>query len=510
MQFSPEEVRARAAAFHEVYYYNRLWEQAHWFGVPAWKCPLDLWIVQEILAETKPDVIVECGTALGGSAMYFASLCRLAGKGRIISIDVKDPAGLPSDPLVEYIQGSSIDPETLERVRPMIAPDERVMLVLDSLHNASHVRAELELWGGIVSPGCYCVVEDTNINGHPVFTDYEPDAGAGAYEAVEDFLATTDRFVRDPAREKLLLTFNPGGFLRCIAASASIIGTLDRTAPSVATHPTDAQRRGTKDRLRAEMDAAKRLAVERYEAIRSLSASLAEQLSAAHIARQAEESARLAEHIARQAEMAARQDQAQARANEEAARRNEEAARNAANDATARVIWLTRQVESSEQRYAAMRLASQQTLAGAMEQVHDLIRSRAALVQMLDARAVRLKAAIQERDAMHRQHAALHDQIRDLSALLNMARSNAARLQGELMDASRAKDQMERRLRDVETDVETLLIRVQHLERIEETRRQRDNLVEPRTGLWSLVSRRGQAPHASSLGRPKPPSLARR
>lgn len=474
-QFSPEEVRARAAAFHEVYYYNRLWEQAHWFGVPAWKCPLDLWVMQEILSETKPDVIVECGTALGGSAMYFASLCRLAGFGRIISIDVKDPAGLPSDPLVEYVQGSSIDAETLERVRAKIAPDERVMLVLDSLHNESHVRAELELWGGIVSPGCYCVVEDTNINGHPVYTDYEPDAGPGAYEAVEGYLATTDRFVRDPAREKLLLTFNPGGYLRCIAESASILGTLDKGAPSTDAVATDAEELGSKQRLREEMDAAKRLAVERYETIRSLSASLAEQMAAVQAARQSEEAMRQSEASARQSEAAWR---------------------NAANDAMAQAIWLTRQVESAEQRYAAMRRDQHANLASAMDQVRELTRSRAALIELLDSRAARLRSVMEERDALARQQHASQAQIRDLNALLNMARANAARLEGELMDASHAKDEMERRLRDMETDVETLLVRVQHLEQLEQARRQQTRLVEPRTGIWSRLAGRDSAPHA--------------
>lgn len=488
-QFSPEEIRARAAAFHEVYYYNRLWEQAHWFGVPTWKCPLDLWVVQEILAETKPDVIVECGTALGGSAMYFASICRLAGYGRIISIDVKDPVGLPSDPLVEYVQGSSTDPETLERVRARITPNERVMLVLDSLHSEAHVREELELWGGLVSPGCYCVVEDTNINGHPVYTDYEPDAGPGAYEAVEGYLATTDRFVRDPGREKLLLTFNPGGFLRCVAESALIVGTLEGAAPGASKQATDADKAATKERLRAEMDAAKRLAVERYEAIRSLSASLAEQLAVTQTVRQAESAARQAEAAARQGEAAARQAETQARADEAHARQIEEAARRAANDATARVIWLTRQVESADLRYAAMRRDHEQTLASAMDQVRELSRSRAVLAEMLDARGTRLKATMLERDALLAQQLASQAQIRDLNALLNMAKANAARLEGELVDASRVNNELERRLRDTEIDVETLLVRVQHLEQLEQARRQHPEAPARRSGIWSRNAR---------------------
>lgn len=455
-RFDAEEVRARAAAFHEVYYYNRLWEQAHWFGVPAWKCPLDLWIIQEIIAETKPDVIIECGTALGGSAMYFASLCRLAGKGRIISIDVKDPTGLPTDALVEYVQASSIDRDTLERVRAMIAPNERVMLVLDSLHNEAHVRAELDLWGGIVSPGCYCVVEDTNINGHPVYTDYEPDAGPGAFEAVESYLETTDRFVRDPRREKLLLTFNPGGFLRCVAEAPAILGTRNPDAPQAFSHHVQSQ--ATTDRLRAEMDSAKRLAVERYETIRSLSAALAE--TVARAAR--ERDARAAASVQSQADHA---------------------------------IWLRRQIESGEQRYDAMRRDQQHALARVMEQVRDLTQTRAALTQLLDSRAARLKAIMHERDTLLTQRQELQAHTRDLSALLTMARTKAAQLEGELMDASRAKDDMQRRLQQMEVDVETLLIRVRHLEDLEEARRQTP-AVKPASTIWPRRAKNAPAAKA--------------
>ena len=84
------------------------------------------------------------------------------------------------------------------------------MVILDSLHTAEHVGAELELYADIVSPGCYLVVEDMNVNGHPVLPDYGP----GPTEAVEAFLATTDEFVVDRDRERFLMTLNPGGYLR--------------------------------------------------------------------------------------------------------------------------------------------------------------------------------------------------------------------------------------------------------------------------------------------------------
>lgn len=216
-KFTDAERRDRADKFHEAFYHARLWERVSWLGVPVYKCPLDLWVYQEILHESRPDVIVETGTAHGGSALFLASVCDAMGHGRVVTIDTRDLPGRRAHPRVSYLTGSSIEPSMVERVRARIAPRERAVVVLDSIHSREHVLAELRLWSPLVAPGCHLIVEDTNINGHPVHTDYAPDRGedgAGAFEAVQDFLRENDRFEIDRAREKLLLTFNPGGYLR--------------------------------------------------------------------------------------------------------------------------------------------------------------------------------------------------------------------------------------------------------------------------------------------------------
>jgi len=200
-------------AFHELYYTRaaeNTWQNTRWLGITAFKCPLDLWIYQEIICEQSPDVIVECGTCLGGSALFLASLCDLLGRGRVLTIDLDAPEGKPQHPRITYLQGSSTAPETIARLRGLIGEHEKVLVILDSDHHRDHVLSELRLYAPLIRPGGYMIVEDTNINGHPV----APDFGPGPMEAVEAFLRENRDFAVDETREKFLMTFNPRGHLK--------------------------------------------------------------------------------------------------------------------------------------------------------------------------------------------------------------------------------------------------------------------------------------------------------
>jgi cephalosporin hydroxylase len=199
-------------AFHCLYYDSRetTWGQTFWRGHRVFKCPLDLWVYQEILVETRPDLLVETGTFGGASAYYFASVFDLLGHGEVLTIDIDEQPDRPSHRRITYIHGSSLGAETVAAVRQRAHRAQRVMVVLDSDHTRDHVLKELEAFAPLVTPGCYLVVEDTNVNGHPVM----PAFGPGPLEALDRFLETTDAFEVDRSREKLLLTFNPSGFLR--------------------------------------------------------------------------------------------------------------------------------------------------------------------------------------------------------------------------------------------------------------------------------------------------------
>src|SRR5215510_4125661 len=60
-----------------------------WLGRPIIQLPEDMLRVQEVIYRLKPDVIVETGVAHGGSLVFYASLCKAIGRGRVIGIDIE-------------------------------------------------------------------------------------------------------------------------------------------------------------------------------------------------------------------------------------------------------------------------------------------------------------------------------------------------------------------------------------------------------------------------------------
>jgi cephalosporin hydroxylase len=205
---SPAEITRE---FHQLFYGDRqTWQQTYWLGTRVLKCPLDLWIYQEIISQTKPDLIVETGTYAGGSALFMASICAQLGHGELLTIDVQPLKDRPKHPRLTYLTGSSIDPRVVRSVERRARTAARVMVVLDSDHSYQHVLAEMTAYAPFVTQDCFLIVEDTNVNGHPVLEKYGP----GPREAVETFLLRNADFAIDRQKEKFFMTFNPGGYLR--------------------------------------------------------------------------------------------------------------------------------------------------------------------------------------------------------------------------------------------------------------------------------------------------------
>lgn len=181
-----------------------------WMGVQVHKNPFDMLLYQEILFETKPDLIIETGTADGGSALYLAGICDILKRGEIISIDIRKYK-VPGHSRITYMVADSGDSKTFNKVKAH-CKGKKVMVILDSDHSKKHVLKELNLYSSLVTKGNYLVVEDTAVNGHPIL----PHFGPGPYEAVSEFMKHTKKFLVDKAREHYAFTYNPGGYLKRI------------------------------------------------------------------------------------------------------------------------------------------------------------------------------------------------------------------------------------------------------------------------------------------------------
>lgn len=191
---------------------GQAWGTTNWKGIPLLKYPTDLWIEQEILFEIKPDLLIETGTAAGGSALFLASMMDLIGKGKIMTIDIEAREAHPKHPRIEYVTGSSVDPAILERVTANIREGDTILVILDSDHAKDHVLNELRAYAPLVPKGSYLICEDSVVNGHPA----APHHGPGPMEAIDAFLAENRDFEIDLSREKFQITFNPRGYLKKI------------------------------------------------------------------------------------------------------------------------------------------------------------------------------------------------------------------------------------------------------------------------------------------------------
>lgn len=194
----------------------------NWMGRPVIQLPEDLLMIQEVIYRVRPDVIIETGVAHGGSAVFYASLFEIFSHGRVISIDIEirshNRKALEEHPLkkrITLIEGSSTAPETLEAVRALVAPNEKVMVILDSNHTKEHVLRELELYGRLVGPGGYIIAADGNMDdlsdvpgGKPGWVTDNPKV------AVHEFLAAHPEFEIDPEPTRLGITYWPDGYLR--------------------------------------------------------------------------------------------------------------------------------------------------------------------------------------------------------------------------------------------------------------------------------------------------------
>ena len=210
------------------------WSQKHsytfsWMGRPIIQLPEDMIRIQEVIYQVKPDFIVETGVAHGGSLVYYASLCKAIGKGRVIGIDIeirphnrKAIEEHEMFSLITLIEGDSIDPEIVKQVRSLIEPGKTVLVVLDSCHTKQHVLNELEAYHSLVTPGSYIVATDGIMKdlhdvprGNPEWAwDNPADAAAEFVTRHPDFVIESPKLLFNESKLSENVTCWPGAWLR--------------------------------------------------------------------------------------------------------------------------------------------------------------------------------------------------------------------------------------------------------------------------------------------------------
>jgi cephalosporin hydroxylase len=197
-----------------------------WLDMPIIQMPEDIVLVQEIIWDTKPDVIIETGIAWGGSVVLYSSILELIGNGIVIAIDKVLPQH-NIDAIMKYrfsnrvtlLEGSSIDPEIVKKVSEKIKPKDKVMVILDSNHTHEHVYEELKVWSPYVTSENYLIVSDTVVEEIPI-QEHRPRPwghGNNPMTAVNQFLLENKKFTRNNVyNHKAINSFTRNGYLKCI------------------------------------------------------------------------------------------------------------------------------------------------------------------------------------------------------------------------------------------------------------------------------------------------------
>lgn len=200
-----------------------------WFGLPVIQLPEDMIRMQEAVYQIKPDVIIETGIAHGGSLIFYASLCKVMGKGRVIGVDIEirpynrnaiENHGL--FPYITLIEGHATAADVIEKVKSQIGHDEKVMVVLDSCHTREHVYRELAVYSRFVSKGSYIIATDGIMGdlydvprGRPEWVNDNPvQAVINFLDQNQEFVLLEPGFIFNESQLDKKVTHWPGAWLK--------------------------------------------------------------------------------------------------------------------------------------------------------------------------------------------------------------------------------------------------------------------------------------------------------
>lgn len=212
------------------------WDQRYvysfsWLGRPIIQLPEDIIRIQEIIYKVKPDVIIETGIAHGGTAVFFASLCKVMEKGRVISVDIEirpnNRKAIEShelSPWITLIESDSVSKATEAKIRSLIKPGEKILVILDSNHTKAHVMEELRLYGKLVSIDSYIVATDGALeffhdvaSGKPEWKTDNPKSAIKEFiEEHPEFVMEEPKFAFNEGNIDFRVTYWPSAFLKRI------------------------------------------------------------------------------------------------------------------------------------------------------------------------------------------------------------------------------------------------------------------------------------------------------
>lgn len=196
--------------FREIVQKTNNFGSVTWDGVTIWQNVYDLWTTTETIQSLRPKLIIETGTYLGGSALYYANLLDQIGDGQVVTIDIED-RHQREHPRIEFLIGDSASPSIVGYVRTVASTcDGPVLVILDSDHHAEHVAREMEAYAPLVTPGSWMLVQDGVIDAVPSMRTGYP----GPLHAIKGFLPDHPEFEVDhPRCDRFLITHHPMGWL---------------------------------------------------------------------------------------------------------------------------------------------------------------------------------------------------------------------------------------------------------------------------------------------------------
>lgn len=231
---SSEAFKAVSDAWLRVGWDTKYVYSFSWMGRPVIQLPEDMIRLAEVIYDLKPDLIIETGIAHGGSLVYYASLFKAMGKGRVVGVDIEirphNREAIEAHELYDYItmiEGSSVDPDIVAQVKDQIREtDKTVLVILDSNHLKDHVSAELEAYSPFVTENSYIVACD-GIMGQVVgaprtdesWSWNNPTQAAKEFaEKRSDFILNEPDWTFNEGSVTERVTYWPGAFLKKIKA----------------------------------------------------------------------------------------------------------------------------------------------------------------------------------------------------------------------------------------------------------------------------------------------------